>query len=290
MSDRKLLKRVKRFGATNFESVKETAKRQADLLCRLRENGRDDPYIGLNDCRPDFCGLVRCSAGCWFNLRRRWLNGVFSAYKLFCHIPATHYEVRIIPQAWQRPSGKLGSMNIQSAKQFLRRRLDTRNGRQAIMIGSYKVGKEPYVDRWIGEIHALVGGIDKFGLRRALQVPFREADSYLYVNEISDLPNTLLEVLRPGERVWQPPYAAEPSKVPGKKQRAEYYRWLLCLESDERLLRYGCDRYFRPIAKTPRPIVAKVTKPRPNPYWLRPYRFGSHDDDCTCLVCRNRQD
>jgi hypothetical protein len=41
-------------------------------------------------------------------------------------------------------------------------------------------------------------------------------------------------VLRPGVRVWQPPYAVEPIKVPGKKQRAEYYRWLLRLESDER--------------------------------------------------------
>ncbi len=148
MSDRKLSKRVKRLGATNVETVKETAERQADLLCRLRDNGRDDAYIGPNDCRPDHCGLVRCSAGCWFGLRRRWLNGVLSAHKLFSELAVPLYEVRIIHEAWHRPLGKLSSMNVQSAKQFARQRLDARNGRQVIMVGSYKAAGSPNADRW----------------------------------------------------------------------------------------------------------------------------------------------
>jgi hypothetical protein len=80
-------------------------------------------------------------------------------------------------------------------------------------------------------------------------LPLGQGDNYLHVEAVHDLATTLVEVLRPGVRVWQPPYAVEPIKVPGKKQRAEYYRWLLRLESDERLLRYGCDRYSRPIVK-----------------------------------------
>jgi hypothetical protein len=121
-----------------------------------------------------------------------------------------------------------------SDRAVARQRLDARNGRQAIMIGLYKVAGSPYADRWIGEIHAVVGGSDKVRLRQSFLLPLGQGDNYLHVEAVHDLATTLVEVLRPGVRVWQPPYAVEPIKVPGKKQRAEYYRWLLRLESDER--------------------------------------------------------
>jgi len=175
MSDRKLSKRVAKIGASNFESVEDTARRQADMLRRLEEAGLGPAYVGFHDCRPDYCGLVHCAAGCWFNIRRRWLNDVLAAYKMFRRLPGPLYEVRVIPQAWQQPLGNLRLTNIAAAKQFTRRRLDSRNGRDAVIVGMYKATKDPKADRWFGEIHAVVGGIDKVGVRRAFRMPLGDA-------------------------------------------------------------------------------------------------------------------
>jgi hypothetical protein len=245
---------------------------------------------GFEDCRPGHCGLVRCSAGCWFALRRRWLNGVLSVHKLFCTLPGPLFEVRMIRAAWHRPLGKLNTMNMQSAKQFVRQRLDTRGGRQAIMIGCYKVSKDRNKDRWIGEICAVVNGLDEFGLRRAFRLPYTEGyNDHVDVIEVDDLPTTLVEALRPDVRVWQPPRAAEPIEVPAKRERTEFYRWILRLKPDERLFRYGCDQYFKPIVKEPRRLVINPKKKRPGAYWLEPHRYGEHDSQCTCRVCQKRQ-
>ena len=289
MSDRKLSRRIKRLGASNFEAVDDTAQRQSDMLRRLEEVVGVSTHQGFRDCGPDDCGLLRCSAGCWFSLRRRWLNGVLSAHELIRQLPDPLYEVRIVRDEWHRPFGKLSTMNVQSAKQFVRHRLNTRNGRQAIMIGSYKVGKNPFTERWTGEIHAVVSRSDKLGLRRAFQLPL-EGDNHIYVEPVQDLPTTLVEVLRPDVRVWQPPYAVEPIKVPGKKQRAEFYRWLLRLRPDERLFRYGCDQYFRPIMKKePRPVTIKPKKKRPSADRLERFQYGEHPWHCQCRVCQKRQ-
>jgi hypothetical protein len=291
LSDRKLSRRIERLGASNFESIKDTAQRQADMVRRVEEVVGVPSCQGFRDCRPDECGLLRCSPGCWFNLRRRWLKGVLSAHELFSDLDVPLFEVRIIREEWHRPLGKLNTMNVQSAKQFARRRFDARNGREAIMIGSYKVARNHYEDdRWVGEIHAVVGGSDKIALRGAFRFPFNEGLCYTYVEEVDDLPTTLIEALRPDVRVWQQPYAVEPIKVPGKKQRTEFYRWLLRLRPDERLFRYGCDQFFRPIVKKPpRPVVIKPKKKRPYPEWLVRYQYDSHDSQCTCRVCMNRQ-
>jgi hypothetical protein len=289
-SDRKLSRRIKRLGASNFEAVDDTARRQVDMLRRLEEVVGVSTHQGFRDCGSDDCGLLRCSAGCWFSLRRRWLVGVLSAHELIRHLPGPLYEVRIIHDKWHRPLGKLNTMNVQSAKQFARHRLDTRNGRKAIMIGSYKVAEDPYAGGWVGEIHAVVGGSEKLALRAAFRLPPDVSRNYVAVVEVKHLPTTLIEVLRPDVRMWQPPYAIEPIKVPGKKQRAEFYRWLLRLKADERLFRYGCDQFFRPIMKKERrPVTIKPKKKRRSAPWLEPFQYGEHPWHCDCRVCRKRQ-
>jgi hypothetical protein len=288
ISDRNLSKRVKKLGASNVEPVKETALRQTDMLRRLEEAAGGPTHEGLYGCRLDYCGLVHCSRGCWFNIRLRRLNDVLAAHKMLRALPGPFHEVRIVLASWQRPIGKLSSTNIQTAKQFVRRRLDTRNGREAIMVESYKVAKDPYDTRWIGEIHAVVCGLEKLALRRALRVPIQESDSHLYVEEVRDLPNTLVEVLRLDVCAWQPLYAVEPMGKPRKKQRGEFYRWLLRRGRDEQLFRYGCDQHFRPIIKKPRPIVVKPKKKRPYPEWLARFMYGSHPHKCRCKVCEGQ--
>jgi hypothetical protein len=51
-------------------------------------------------------------------------------------------------------------------------------------------------------------------------------------------------------------------------QVEEFYRWLLGLTPDARMIRYGCDRYFNKLEKQPRMLEPKVRKKRPYPYWL----------------------
>jgi hypothetical protein len=105
-SDRKLLKRVRALGAHNIEKVEETARRQADMLRRFEEERIGDGYVGLNDCRRDHCGLVHCSAGCWFNSRRRWLGDVLAAEKLFRSVDGPLWQIWIRRGAWRQPRGK----------------------------------------------------------------------------------------------------------------------------------------------------------------------------------------
>jgi hypothetical protein len=179
-------------------------------------------------------------------------------------------------------------MNVRSAKQFVRRRLDTRNGRDAIMLGSFKVAEDPYQGGWVGEFHVVVSGSDRVALRGALFHPFGAGGNDVDAIEVDDLPTTLVEVLRPDVRVWQPPRAAEPIKVPAKKERAEFYRWLLRLKADERLFRYGCDQYFRPIVKEPRRVLIRPKKRRPYPEWLARSMYGSHHVLCRCRICERQ--
>jgi hypothetical protein len=161
ISDGKSSKRVKRLGESNFESVEETARRQADMLRRFEEEGIGDGYVGFHDCRHDHCGLVHCSPGCWFNIRRRWLHDVLAAEKLFRGYDGPLFQVWLRRGAWRQPVGKLNAMNIDAVKQFMRSRLNTRRGQNALMVGMFKVSIEPDADGWVGHVHAIAAGVEK---------------------------------------------------------------------------------------------------------------------------------
>jgi hypothetical protein len=106
------------------------------------------------------------------------------------------------------------------------------------------------------------------------------------VKEVTNLGQTISDVLKRDVQGWQHLYQTEitPDR-PKKGHRAEYYEWLLDLNADERVVRYGCDQHFNKLKKKPRVVPQKIRKGHPMPIWLERYMFGSHPMNCTCVRC-----
>jgi hypothetical protein len=293
-SEKTLLSRLAKLGLSNFETVEEARRRQAEILRRLERAGIDQGYyVGLDDCGPDRCGRVNCAAACWFGRRQRWLREIQAAYRLFQQYQGPLYEVRIIRESWQRPVGKLNTDSIAAAKQLNRRRLDTLYSPTVVAVGTYKVSIAPrhVGDHWMNEIHEIVAGVDKTDLERIFsgRPTLRGFSSNIFwAKPVTDLSPTITDVLRQDLPIWQQPYTKETGPRADKAERGEFYTWLLRLSPDERLIRYGCDKYFNRLAKKPRIYRAKVKKKRPHPYWLFPYQYGEHYG-CDCNICQKRK-
>jgi hypothetical protein len=292
-SEKTLLRCLAKLGVSNFETVDDARQRQAEMLRRL-EQAAIDPgyYVSLDDCGPDHCGRVNCAGACWFGRRQRWLREIHAAYKLFQQCQGPLYEVRIIRESWQRPVGKLSAGSIAAAKQLNRRRLDTLYYPTVVAVGTYKVSIAPrhLGNHWINEIHEIVDGVDKADLERIFcgAVP-GFSNNVFWAKPVTDLGPTISDVLRQDLPIWQQPHHEEIGPRANKAERAEFYTWLLRLSPDERLIRYGCDKYFNRLAKKPRVYRAKVKKKRPVPRWLFPFQYGSHAMTCNCNICRNGQ-
>lgn len=212
-------------------------------------------------------------------------------YKLFQQCQGPLYEVRIIRASWQRLVGKLGADSIAAAKQLNRRRLDTLYYPTVVAAGTYKVSIAPrhLGEHWMNEVHEIVAGVEKADLERIFSVgraaPAVFSNTF-WAKPVTDLGPTITDVLRQDLPIWQQPYTKETGPRANKAERAEFYTWLLRLSPEERLIRYGCDKYFNQLAKKPRVYRAKVKKKRPVPRWLIPYQYGSHDMRCNCKICR----
>lgn len=181
-------------------------------------------------------------------------------------------------------------MNIDAVKQFMRSRLNTGRGQNALMVGMFKASKEPDADAWIGHVHAIAAGFEKkHELRGAFRSLDDEEGGYSWIEEVHDLPAVLVEVLRPDVRVWQWSRPEADAERPGKKYRSEFYRRQFRHPPSQRLIRYGCDQYFHRLIKKPKKTQPKIYKKRPKPVWLDKYMYGSHHDRCKCRICAARR-
>jgi hypothetical protein len=215
-----------------------------------------------------------------------------AVFKLFQQCQGPLYQVRIIRESWRRPIGKLKVDRIAAAKQFNRRQLDTLYNPAVIAVGTYKVSIAPrhVGDYWVNEIHQIVAGVGKEELERIFSVSralLGFSNNIFWAKRITDLGPTIAHVLRQNLPIWHQPYTKETGPRATKAERAEFYSWLLRLSPEERLIRYGCDKYFNRLAKKPRPYRGK--RKRPFPVWLVPYMYDSHDVRCTCNICTKRQ-
>jgi hypothetical protein len=294
-SEKSLSMRLAKLGVSNFETIDDARQRQAEMLRRLEQAGIDQGYyVGLDDCGPSRCGRVNCAGAGWFGRRRRWFKEIQAVCKLFQQCQGPLYEMRIIRASWQRPIGKLSADSIAAAKQLNRRRLDTLYYPTVVAVGTYKVSIAPrhLGDYWINEIHEIIAGVDNADLERIFSVgravPGFSSNTF-WAKPVTDLGPTITDVLRQGLTIWQQPYTKETGPHANKGERAEFYSWLLQLSPGERLIRYGCDKYFNRLAKKPRVYRPKAKKKRPFPFWLIRSQYGQHHDRCDCNICRNRK-
>jgi hypothetical protein len=294
MDEERQLPRIVKLGVSGFETVKRVQRRQARML-RLLQHSSVDPnwYAGLDACRLDYCGRVNCLEACPFGALRRRLRQVPSALRLLQDANPPFHEVSVSRALWSRPFGKLVEVSVAAARQLNCRALDSlyiREGalyhRESVLaVGSFKVAASPpnETERWICEIHQVVASAQKEELERALSTRryrgetrtkvFYPFEDYVRVQEIKDLASMVSKVLRSDLSGWQ--HAISPER-PTKAQRKEFYRWLLGLRPDTRLICYGCDKNFKKLERRPKPPPPpKGPRTRPSPpEWSR---FGSDE-------------
>jgi hypothetical protein len=285
---KKRARQLAKLGITDFETVAAAVQRQQDMLRRL-ERVLSDPgrLAGLADCDKNHCGRVKCAEVCQFGTRRRRRKEIPAAHRLLLRKSAGPFcEVRVGRGGWAQPAGKLNRVSIAAAKKLNRLALDKLYYPTLIAVGTFKVSVAPKHEGggWKNEIHVIVSGAKKAELEKVYSSSRPAAGNFLRVKKITNLGQTISDVLKRDVQGWQHLYQTEitPDR-PKKSHRAEYYEWLLGLSSDERIVRYGCDRYFNRLKKKPRLVPQK--KKRPSPIWLAPYLFGTHPMTCTCVRC-----
>jgi hypothetical protein len=280
---KQLLRRLARLGASNFETVADTRQRQADMLQRLEESGIDPGYyVGLRDCGPYHCGLVKCAEACWFGTRARRIREIPAIHQLFTQSTGPIHVVQIVRGVWERPFHQLGRVSVAAAKQLNRRAFDDLYSSDIVAVGTFKilVALESSGPRWIPEIHEVVAGPTKSELYTAFQNTRPGNLDFIRVDPVENLGEAISSVMRRD-------LEGRAGTSPKRSHRAEFYRWLLRVPVGTRIIRYGCDRYFNKLVKQPRLRTVKIPKKPPYPRWLEPSMYGSHPNGCTCTICGN---
>jgi hypothetical protein len=283
MDEKRQLQRIAKLGISGFETLEQVRRRQSRML-RLLQHSSVDPnwYAGLDSCRLDYCGRVNCLEACPFGTLRRRLNEIPAIYDLLRNSKGPLCEVKLVRGPWVAPSKTLDHAPLHAAKKLNSRSLDKLFIPTLVAVGVFKVSVEQLYDRyqWIYEVHEIVAGAEKEALENALFSNRRGPgmSSKLWVQEVSDLGQTISEVFRRELTVWKTPTWEPEAKEPTKTQRRQFYKWLFDLRPGARLIRYGCDQHFNKLKKQPRTFRATVRKPRPYPYHLKPYMSGAREE------------
>jgi hypothetical protein len=281
MTDKNQIRRLAKLDVSHFETPGEVQRRQHDLIARLKPNAWfRNKSNALARCTADHCGSAKCVEVCAFADWRRRLEEIPAAYRLLKKATGPVHEVRVTRGVWARPIGDLHKVSIVAAKELNRRALNTVHIPELVAFGTFKVSLAPkYVEpHWICELHEIVTDAEKRDLEKAFLVrETREKyDSYVRITEVGNIGQAVIDVLKADLRGWQHPFWPDGSPAkPRRMHREEFYRWQLSLSFGERMIRYGCDRYFNRLNKKPRTIRPKVCKPRPYPTWLIPHMFGN---------------
>jgi hypothetical protein len=170
-------------------------------------------------------------------------------------------------ERWRVSAGALSSFNIASPKKNIRRKLDACMDHEMVAVGFFiptlqDAGRGP---EWCFEFHVVISGSSAEEVERAFGASLAQSP-----REPSDLEALLEEITR---HQFQP-FFYNPDPQIKKRGRMEFYKWLSTLPPNARLFRYGLNRHFQEIAKEPRVVKPKVTKPRKTAH-LGVYQFGS---------------
>jgi hypothetical protein len=272
--EKKQLRRLANLGLSNFESIDKTQGRQNDFL-KLLKGTRVDT-TGFEDCDAVSCGQKRCADGCPFGMRRRRLDEIRATHDLMTGIDGPIYDIQVARRCWARPVGKLREMSIGAVIKSIRRALDKLNNPGIVAVGAIKLSRrvqpsDGSSDVWLWQpfIRLVVAGADRHDLERALLTE-RGGEKLFQVNKVKNLGRTISNALRRDVYASKQPWFDQLSTT--KAEKREFYEW--SLRWGERIIRYGCDRYFNRLKKHPRPIRPKFPKKRPYPTWLVPHMFG----------------
>lgn len=282
-------RRLSELGIAGIETIAETERLQRDMLRQLERNLSDAARLaGLAHCAKNYCGRKKCAEVCQFGTRRRRRKEIPEVHGLINECAGPFCEVRVGRGTWAQPAGSLTSVSIAAAKKLNRMALDSLYNPGLIAVGTFKVSTAPKHEGegWKCEIHQIVACAEKAELENAFSTSRPHPGNFLRVREVTNLGQTISEVLKRDVQAWQHPYQPE-NKLdrPKRARRTEYYEWRLDLKPGDRMVRYGCDRHYNKLQKAPRLIVEEVPKKRPYPVQLTTYMYGNHPQNCKCYRC-----
>jgi hypothetical protein len=224
--------------------------------------------LRLAYCSATGCGRVGCSEACAYGNARRRRHAVSKIRTLLTQQPEPLYEVRAYRPFWVHEFGELVNCDdIRSAKRLVRRVLDNLFDNTLFAVGTYKTKPS----RWVGGIHLIVAAHDRGALTKAFEAVRAGKYPEVYVEEIRDLETKIEEVMDSNLPKKHPDFDGA---IP-RGERTEFFGWLLTLDVDARVMRYGCDHAFRPKERKQRTMNLKPRKKHPYPHWLERYWFGS---------------
>ena len=144
MDEKNQLRRIAELGITDFETAEDVEYLQADMLdCLAASWLNPHRYVGLAECRADYCGRVNCLEACWFGARRRRLQLIPAIYDLLQKSSQPLYQVEVVRGVWTRPAEDLPLVNIRTAKQLNRRLLEKVYNPTIVAVGMFNVFKAP---------------------------------------------------------------------------------------------------------------------------------------------------
>jgi hypothetical protein len=228
---------------TAWKPLTEVESLQKDMLNVLKRTSVDPlSYAGLEYCGLKRCGRAGCSEACWYgNLRRRIADRQAASQLLRRH-GGKLYDVVVVRTKWERRWGELHEANSAAERNLVRRGLDGLVGSGIVAVGSVKVrpsGFNGWV--WRSEAHIIVAGAKYDPLVKVFsEVPCRII-SDVVVTPVKNLQDAVDDAVKCNEQ-------ARLSESFRLRQRQEFYAWLLNMKIGSRVIRYGCDEEFRPLA------------------------------------------
>ncbi|MBB4377053.1 hypothetical protein [Bradyrhizobium sp. SBR1B] len=226
---------------------------QQDILALLKRNAFNRRQLdALARCGARSCGgSDDCMEVCPFGRERRKLAHGRSIAKLLAN-QTDLFEVRVSRASWSCGLNDLDPVTIGAVINLNRRALD-KIQESVVAVGTIKVFAAPARDEeaedvWRWEIHEIVASSSQKLLEQALlsSRPDPSVDSYVCIRPIDDLSSAIERVLRQDLVEWKHPRDSADLARPSKRWRKRHYRWTLRLNANDRLIRYGCDRYFNP--------------------------------------------
>jgi hypothetical protein len=231
--------------STEWKPITEVENLQKDMLRVLRQSSVDPvSYVGLEYCGPKRCGRVGCSEACWYGTLRRRIADRQAACQLLRQHGGKVYDVDVIRTKWEWRYGELHEVNIRAGNNLVRRVLDKFVGSGIIAVGTLKVRPIGFTSGWWrGEVHIIVAGANNKEVK--LMVEFGETPVRIVPDVVVTPVNNIKEAVDDALNANERARLADSFRV---RQRQEFYSWLLNMKIGSRLIRYGCDEEFKPLA------------------------------------------
>jgi hypothetical protein len=255
------------FKSKDVDPLSEAEHAQSKMLKFLHRSSLDPIlYAGLAQCGRDYCGRLGCSDVCRFRAARQQKKQIHQFHSLLTKEKAPLNEVIFTRTYGNASLQDCRPIDTAPMKATTRRALDKLYNNKVFAVGVVKLVEDG--GGWRFRVHLIVSGGEKHELRIVFSFGQRHDLSDVQVTSIENLTAAISEIIsyNPLASFWDKDLADKDKEV---------CELLIKCKPDERLITYGCDKYFRrKILKAKTRPLPKIKKKRPYPYHLQRFMFG----------------